>query len=178
MRLDRQKKEKLVEDVQGKFKMAKATFIAEYKGMKAVEMNEIRKVLRDASIDLKIVRNTLARRAVKGTRIEHISEKLAGATAIAFSYNDPAQAAKTLVQFAKDTPNLKLKMGTLGDKIISLEEIKGLAELPPREVLIGMFLATLKSPSAGLVGVLSGVPRKFLYALNAIQTKKAEGQQQ
>ncbi len=176
MRLDRQKKTELIEDVQDKFKRAKATFIAEYKGIKAVEMNEIRKALREASIDLKIVRNTLARRAIKGTELEHISGELTGSTAIAFSYKDAAQAAKALTQFAKDTPNLKLKMGTLGAKVLSLDEIKGLAELPPREVLLGKFLGSLKSPSTGLVGVLSGVPRKFLYALNAIQKKKAAEQ--
>ena len=67
-------------------------------------------------------------------------------------------------------------MGTLGAKVISLAEIKGLAELPPREVLLGKLLGSLKSPSTGLVMVLSGVPRKFLYALNALQKKKAAEQ--
>ncbi len=174
MKFDRQRKEKLVADVQDKFTRAKATFIAEYKGIKAVEMNEFRKTLRDASVDLKIVRNTLARLAIKGTPVEHISEHLTGPTAIAFSYKDPAQAAKALTQFVKDTPNLKIKMGTLGAKVISIAEIKGLAELPSREVLLSKFLGSLKSPASGLVRVLSGVPRKLVYVLSAIQKQAGQ----
>lgn len=171
--MDKSAKVKVVEDLQDKFKKAGATFIADYKGLKALEMDEIRKALRDASIDFKIVRNTLARRAIKGTELEAISGNLKESTAIAFSYKDAAAAAKTLVQFSKDKPNLKLRVGTLGAKVISLAEIQGLAELPPRDVLLGRLLGSMKSPTTGLVMVLSGVPRKFLYALNAIKDQKA-----
>lgn len=171
--MDKSAKVKVVEEIQDKFKKASATFIADYKGLKALEMDEIRKALRDASIDFKIVRNTLARRAIKGTELETISGNLKESTAIAFSYKDAAAAAKTLVQFSKDKPNLKLRVGTLGAKVISLAEIQGLAELPPRDVLLGRLLGSMKSPTTGLVMVLSGVPRKFLYALNAIKDQKA-----
>lgn len=175
--MEKTTKVKLVEDIQQRFQKAEATFVAEYKGIKAVEMNDLRKNLRDASIDFKIMRNTLAKRAVKGTKAEALSEHLVGPTAIAFSYKDAAFAAKTLTQFAKDQPNLKIRMGTLGSKVIGLNEIKGLAELPSREVLLAMMLGSMKAPMTGIVGVLSGVPRKFLYALNAIQKAK-EAQQQ
>lgn len=171
--MDRSAKAKVVEEIQEKFKKASATFITDYKGIKALEMDEIRKALRDASIDFKIVRNTLAQRAIKGTELEPVSGHLKDSTAIAFSYKDAAAAAKTLVQFSKDKPNLKLRMGTLGARVISLAEIQGLAELPPREVLLGRLLGSMKSPTTGLVMVLSGVPRKFLYALNAIKDQKA-----
>lgn len=175
--MDKSAKVKVVEEIQEKFKKANATFITDYKGIKALEMDEIRKALRDASIDFKIVRNTLAKRAIKGTELESISGDLKGSTAIAFSYKDAAAAAKALVQFTKDKPNLKLRAGTLGKKAISLEGIKGLAELPPREVLLGRLLGSMKSPTTGLVMVLSGVPRKFLYALNAIKDQKAAAAQ-
>ena len=85
-----------------------------------------------------------------------------------------AAAAKALVQFAKDQPKFKLKAGSLGARQIGIAEIKGLAELPPREVLLGSLLGSMKAPSTGLVMVLSGVPRKFLYALNAIKDAKAK----
>jgi len=171
--LDRTDKAKVVEEVQESFKKANATFIAEYQGIKAMDMNEFRKILRDASMEFRVIRNTLARRAVQGTPVETITGQLKGPTAIAFSYKDAAAAAKALVQFAKDQPKLKIKAGTLGAKVISADEIKGLAELPSREVLLAMMLGSMKSPMSGIVGVLSGVPRKLLYALNAVKDSKA-----
>lgn len=171
--MEKKAKAQIVEELKDKFKRAGATFIADYKGMKAVEMNEIRKGLREASIDLKIVRNTLARRAIAGTPLESISTKLVGISAIVFAYKDAAAAAKLLTQFAKDRPNLKLRMGTLGAKEIGPAEIRGLAELPSREVLLGRLLGSMQSPASGFVRVLSGVPTKFLYALNAIKDSKA-----
>jgi large subunit ribosomal protein L10 len=173
VKLERAEKERLVEDIRGRLEKARAIFIAEYKGIKANEMNELRKTLRDASIDLKIVRNTLARRAVKGTATERISDQLTGSTAMAFSYGDAALAAKMLVQFAKERPNLKLRLCALGEKVIGPEDIRGLAELPSREVLLARLLGSVSSPLSGFARVLSGVPRNFLYALNAIQGAKA-----
>lgn len=171
--MDKSAKVRVVEELQQNFTKANATFVADYKGLKALEMDEIRKALRDASIDFKVVRNTLARRAIKGTELETISGNMKESTAIAFSYKDAAAAAKTLVQFSKEKPNLKLRVGTLGAKVISLAEIQGLAELPPKDVLLGKLLGSMKSPTTGLVMVLSGVPRKLLYALNAIKDQKA-----
>lgn len=171
--MEKATKVKLVEEIQDKFKRASATFVADYKGIQAMQMDELRKNLRSASIDFKIVRNTLAKRAIKGTSFEPMSEHLKGSTAIAFSYKDAALAAKTLTQFAKDQPKLKIRMGTLGNKVIGANEIKGLAELPPREVLLSMLLGTMKNPMTGLAMVLSGVPRKLLYALNAVKDQKA-----
>jgi large subunit ribosomal protein L10 len=171
--LEKSTKASLIEEVQDKFKRANATFIAEYQGIKAQDMNEFRASLRKSSMDFKVVRNTLARRAVQGTPVESLAAELKGPTAIAFSYNDAAQAAKTLVQFAKDQPKLKLKVGTLGNKVITVQEIKGLAELPSKDVLLAKMLGSMKAPMTGIVGVLAGVPRKFLFALNAIKDQKA-----
>lgn len=170
--LDRTGKAKLIDDIKGKFQKAGATFIAEYQGIKAVNMNEIRKTLRDSSIEFKVVRNTLARRAIAGTDAEHLGEHLKGAVALVFSYKDAAAAAKKLTEFSKDQPNLKLRLATLGKKVIGPEEIKWLAELPSREVLLARLLGSMKSPVSGFVCVLGGVQRNFLYALTAIQGKK------
>ncbi|MEK7772887.1 MAG: 50S ribosomal protein L10 [Deltaproteobacteria bacterium] len=171
--MNKPEKAELVERIQRNFKKADATFIAEYQGIKAVEMNDFRKSMKGASVDFVVVRNTLARLAVKGTGLEPVSGELKGPTAIAFSYKDAAAAAKALTQFAKTQPRLKLRVGTLGTKVISLDEIKYLAELPPREVLLGRLLGSMKSPATGFVMVLGGVPRKLLYALNAIKDGKA-----
>lgn len=173
MRLNRTDKSKLVDEIRDRFARSDAAFLAEYKGLKAVTMNELRRDLKDSSIEFKIVRNTLARRAVEGTAAEHLTEHLKGPVALVFSYSDAAVAAKKLTQFAKDQPSLKLLLGNLGDRPIGLDDIKGLAELPGREVLIGKMLGSMKSPVTGLVGVLSGLPRKLVYALNAIREQKA-----
>lgn len=172
--MDKKAKESIVEAVREKFAKSKATFITEYQGIKAVEMNEIRKAFRDSSVEMKILRNTLAKRAITGSDAEVLSDKLAGPVAIVFSYKDAAAAAKKLTEFAKEKPNLKIRAGSLGKKVISINEIKALAELPPREVLLAKLLGSMKSPATGFVGVLSGVQRKFLYALNAVKDKKAQ----
>ncbi|MBI5970417.1 MAG: 50S ribosomal protein L10 [Deltaproteobacteria bacterium] len=172
--MNKSEKAKFVADISEKFKKADATFVAECEGIEAVEMNAMRKAFRDASVELRVVRNTLAKRAVSGSRYEHLAGKFTGSTAIAFSYKDAAAAAKVAVQFAKDQPKFKIKAGSLGDKQIGIAEIKGLAELPPRGALLGKFLGSMKAPTTGLVMVLGGVPRKFLYALVAIKDVKSK----
>lgn len=174
--MNRTEKSEQIQKIQQNFQKANATFIAEYQGITAITMNDFRKSLRDASMDFVVVRNTLARRAVQGTALEGLATELKGPTAIAFSYKDAAAAAKALTNFAKEQPKLKLRVGTLGEKIIGLDEIKGLAELPPREVLLAMLLGAMKSPATGIVTVLSGVPKKLLYALNAVKDQKAAAQ--
>ncbi|MBI3398693.1 MAG: 50S ribosomal protein L10 [Deltaproteobacteria bacterium] len=169
----REEKEKLVAEFEDKFKKAKAAFIADYKGLKVEQMTSLRKSLRDASVDLKVVKNTLAKIAIKDTDAEPLKGYFAGTTAVAMSYADPVAAAKILTQFVKDEPNLKLKVGFLGGKILNLNEIKTLAELPSREILLGKLVGMLKAVPTGLVGVLSGVSRKFVYTLAAIQAKKS-----
>ena len=171
--MNRTEKEKYVEDIRDKFRRANATFLAEYRGMKAIEMNEFRRALREAGVEFRVVRNTLARRAIGGTPSERLSERLNGPVAVAFSFRDAALAAKKLTAFAKDSPSLKFMGGTLGPRLLVAEDIKRLAELPSREVLIGMLLGSMNSPIAGFVGVLGGVHRKLLYALNAVASKKS-----
>jgi large subunit ribosomal protein L10 len=138
-------------------------------------MTKLRRTLRDSSAELKIVKNTLASLAVKGTQAEHFTEHLKGPTAIAFSFKDAALTAKTLTGFAKEEPNLDIRVGTLGGKVLELAEIKTLASLPSRGELLAKLLGVLTNVPSGLVGVLSGVPRKLLYALNAVSKEKESG---
>lgn len=172
MRLTRKDKKALVEGVRERFEKARATFLSDYTGVKAEEMTGLRRTLKKADSEFKIVRNTLARLAVKGTGYDFLCEHFQGPVAITFSYNDAVMTAKTLTEFARTNPNLRLKVGTLGTRIIAPEEIRSLAELPSREALLARCIGVLKAVPGGFVGVLSGVPRKLLYALNALQDKK------
>lgn len=168
----KEEKKKLVSELEEKFKKAKAAFVADYKGLKVEKITALRKSLRDASVDLKVVKNTLAKIALKDAGAEPLKDYFVGTTAVAMSYADPVAAAKILTQFAKDEPNLKLKAAIVGGKVISLNEIKALSELPSREVLLGKLVGVLIAVPTGFVRVLSGVPRNLVYTLAALQAKK------
>lgn len=170
--MDKKKKEELVGELHDKFSNAEATFVMEYSGITVTSMTKLRGELREASVDFKVVRNTLAKRALDGTKIESIKDQFVGPVAVAFTTGDAALAAKTLTVFAKDEPALKFKLGTLGEKILELDEIKNLATLPSRDELLGKLVGTLNGVPTSLVGVLSAVPRQLVYTLRAIEGTK------
>lgn len=172
MQLTRDKKDAIIKDVNEKFTTAEAVFVTDYSGITANNMTELRSKLRDAGVEFKIVRNTLAKRALAGTKIEPIGEHLKGTTAIAFSFRDSAAAAKTLTGYAKVDENLEIKAGTLGDNIIDLAAIKQLSELPSRDELIAKLAGALNNVPGSLAGVLSAIPRSFVYALKAVADTK------
>ncbi len=170
--MDKKKKEELVGELHEKFSNAEATFLMEYSGITVGNMTKLRRELRDASVDFKVVRNTLAKRALDGTKLEAIKDQFVGPVAVAFSNKDAALAAKTLTAFAKDEPKLNFKLGTLGEKVLEMSEIKNLSTLPSREELLGKLVGTLNGVPTSLVGVLAAVPRQLLYTLRAIEGTK------
>ncbi|VAW34456.1 LSU ribosomal protein L10p (P0) [hydrothermal vent metagenome] len=170
----RQEKEALVEQFREKIGRANAAFLADYRGIESNSMNELRKGLRGADVDFVIMKNTLARIALKDTPCEPLSSELKGTMAIALSFKDAAAAAKQLTIFAKEESNLDLKMAVLGGKTIDLAGIKALAELPSREELIARLLGCMNNIPGSFVGVLAAVPRQFVYALNAIKDAKQD----
>ena len=172
MQLNREKKDAIIKDVGEKFKTAEATFVADYSGITANNMTELRSKLREAGVEFRIVRNTLAKRALAGTDIEALGEHLKGTMAIAFSFKDSAAAAKVLTGFAKTDENLEIKMGTLGAEIIDLNAIKQLSELPSRDELIAKLAGALNNVPGSLAGVLSAIPRSLVYALKAVADQK------
>ena len=127
----------------------------------------------EAGVEYRVVKNTLLRLASKGTGSECLVEHLQGPTAIAISQKDPVAPAKILSEFAKDSKVFELKIGALGGKLISLEEIKALAALPSREVMLGKMLGSLSAPATNLVGVMAAVPRSMVQVLAAIRDQKA-----
>jgi len=171
--LDRNDKEEYVKDLREKLDRSGATFITEYTGIKSVEMTAFRQTMREADTGFKVVRNTLAKRALEGREEGELAQFLDRPVALVFSFGDVAQSAKTLVEFAKDHKELKPLAAVMAGSMISAEDIKALATLPSREVLLAKLLGSLSSPATGLVAVLSGVQRKFLYTLNAIAETRA-----
>lgn len=167
-------KELQVKELHDKFLRAKAAVLADYKGLSVQETTELRKALRDAGVELKVVKNTLAIIASKGTPFEAASGYFTGPTSLAISYKDSVAPAKIMVSYAKKDEKLNIKAGVVEGNIVGADEIKKLSELPPREVLLIKALVCMKSPAVNLVGVLQGIVRKFVYTLKAIEEQKSK----
>ena len=166
-------KVQLVEEFAAKLATAKAAFIADYRGLNVDQVNELRGKLRDAGVEYRVVKNTLLRLAAKGTDFECLSEYLQGPTAIAIAQEDPVAPAKVLSDYAKDSKFFELKTAVLEGKILNEAEIKALAELPSREVLLAKMLGSINAPVSNFVGVLAAVPRSLVQVLGAIRDQKA-----
>lgn len=172
MPLNKSQKEALVEDLKEKFSRAVSVTLVEFPGLTVAEANELRFKLRDVQGELKVSKNTLFKIAIKGSDSEPLLESFQGPNAAVFAYEDPVQVAKVLMDFAKDHEMLKVKNGILDGKLMDAEGIKALSKLPSREVLIAQMLSVLVATPTNLVQVLSGIPRKLLYALRAIEEQK------
>ncbi len=149
-------KGKVVEDLRESLLKSSAVFMADFTGLTVQDMVELRRKLKGAGGGFKVVKNTLYRIALSSTPHEVLKEHTSGPTGVAFSFEDPVAIAKLLVEFSKDNPSLELKCASLEGRLLGEEEVKKLAKLPPKEQLLGQF-----------VGVLSMVPRRFLYVLKA-----------
>lgn len=166
-------KREVVDNISSKMKAAKAMVFADYRGLTVEQDTELRSALRKAGVEYKVVKNTLTRFAAKENGLEGLDTYLNGPTAMASSDNDPVAPAKVLSEYAKKYDKLELKVGVVEGRIIDINEIKALAELPPREVLIARVLGGFNAPISGFVNVLNGNIRGLVVALNAIAEQKA-----
>jgi large subunit ribosomal protein L10 len=172
-RLNRENKQELIEKFNEKLKTAKAVFLADFRGMNVAQATNLRNELRKASVEYKVVKNTLLELASRGTDKESLSTHFAGPTAIALSYDDPVAAAKVLTRVAKEQQaTFKLKAAVLSGKPITVAEIQALADLPSREVLLAKMLGSMNAPVTNFVGTLAAVPGSFVRALDAIRVQK------
>lgn len=166
-------KEQVVSELAGKLASAKASFLADYRGLTVDQVNQLRGKLREVGVDYRVVKNTLLKLAAKDTGAACLEEYLAGPTAIAIAMDDPVAPAKVLSDYAKQNSKFELKAGALEGKVLSLDDIKALSDLPSREVLLAKMLGSMNAPISNFVGVLAAVPRSLVQVLAAIQDKKA-----
>jgi len=174
--LNRKEKEIFVTDIADKLKKARATFVVDYKGMDVEAMNSLRRELREKEAEIHVVKNRLVRRACQDTDTSSIIEYFSGPCALALTYADVVAPAKTLVEHEKKSEHLKIKVGQIAGRVVELNDIRRLAELPSREVLLGQVLSAMHGVPTSLVRVLNGVIMKLLYALKAIESKKSENE--
>jgi large subunit ribosomal protein L10 len=179
----RPEKVAVVDEVRSKLDEADGALLTEYRGLNVPQLAELRKALRDAGGEYKIYKNNLVRIAAADAGIEIADEMLSGPTAIAFvnagadgAPGDAAAVAKALKEFAKGNDKLVLKGGVLDGVVLSADDIKALAELPSREVLLSQIAGLLQAPLAEFVNLLDAVPREFSYALQALIEKGGAGE--
>jgi large subunit ribosomal protein L10 len=167
-----------VAELKENFVKAKAAFFADYKGLTVEQVNDLRKRLRAHNVQVKVVKNNLARLAVREAKLGDEPEKLldtvAGPTMVAFAYGDAAAAAKVIQKFVESNEAFNLKDSLLSTQRLSTKQVEELSKLPSREVLLAKMLGSLNAPAQNFVGVLAAVPRSFVQVLAAIGQKKSQ----
>ncbi|MDA8228369.1 MAG: 50S ribosomal protein L10 [Desulfitobacterium hafniense] len=167
-----QAKEPVVKEIKEKLSASIGAVLTDYRGLNVAEVTELRRKLREAGVEYKVVKNTLTRLAAAEIGLQDLNPYLEGPTAIAFGVNDAVAPAKIISDFAKDHNNLEIKAGILEGKVIDFAGVKALADLPSRDVLLAKVLGGMQSPMYGFAGSLQGVLRKFVYALEAVRQQK------
>lgn len=167
-----QAKSQNVEEIKEKISKAQSVVLVDYRGLTVEQLTELRSNYRKAGVEYKVYKNTMMRFAFKDAGLEDFNEFLKGPSAIAFGYDDPVQVAKITAEFAKTNTKLEIKAGIVDGKVINLEGVKNLANLPPREVLIAQVLGGFNAPIQGFANVLQGTIRSLAIVLNAISEKQ------
>ena len=157
------KKETLVQAAAEKFESAASVVIVDYRGLTVEEVTNLRKQLRDAGVEMKVIKNSILSRAAKKVGLDGLDEVFTGPTAVAFSNDDVVAPAKIIDEFAKDSKALEIKGGFIEGKVSSVEQITALAKLPNREGLLSMLLSVLQAPV-----------RNVAYAVKAVAEKNEE----
>lgn len=153
---------------------SKGVILVDYCGLTVAEDTDLRRKMREAGVTYMVAKNTFVRIAAKEAGIEGLDSFLEHNTALAFSAEDPVAPAKILSEFAKDHKALEIKAGIIDGAVIGLDEVKALADLPSREVLLAKLIGSMQAPISGLVNVLHGTLRNFVYVVDAVRQKKEQ----
>ena len=167
----KQDKIDVVAELKKRIQESQIVVLTKYVGLNAVLSTKLRKQLRDSRVDLKVYKNTLAKRALDELDLGDAVKFVDGPTAWAFS-NNPVAPAKVLKEFAKEAAMVSMSGGILSGKTLSAQQLDALASLPPRDVLIGQVVGTIAAPLRNLVGVLSALPRNLVNVLDQVRKQK------
>ena len=167
--MNRREKEQVISELHETLREFKAVIFTDFRGLNVEEITRLRSQLQEASVEYRVVKNTLMRLASKETSLEGLSDLFVGPTAMAVSNDDPLAPAKILSEFSKGTPMLEIKGGIVEGRVVGPREIEGMAKLPGQEVLLGNLLRLLKGGQVRLVNVLSAQITRLVQVLEAIR---------
>lgn len=173
MALNREAKAAVVAEVSAQVAKAQAIVVAEYRGLEVESITALRKQARGQGVYLRVLKNSLARRAVAGTPFEGLTDRMVGPLIYGFS-DDPVSAAKVLNGFAKDNEKLVLKAGAMPNAVLDENGVKALATMPSRDELLAKLLGTMQAPVAQFVRTLNEVPGRFARTLAAVRDQKEQ----
>jgi len=169
--LNLEQKQAMVAEVSAQLAQAQAVILAEYRSLQVGEMTELRRRARGSGVYLRVLKNTLARRAVANTPFKGLAEQMVGPLAYGIS-SDPVAVAKVLQEFARVNDKLVIKAGAMPNIMMSAKEVANLAQMPSRPELLAMVLGTMQAPVAKFVRTLNEVPGKFARTLAAVRDQK------
>lgn len=175
MGLNLEQKQAVVGEIAAQLGKAQAVIVAEYRGLDVGAVTDLRAKARKSGLYLRVLKNTLARRAVKGTPFEKLADQMSGPLMYGIA-QDPVAGAKVLAAFAKDNDKFVIKGGAMANTLMSVVDVKALATLPSREELLAKLMGTMQAPVAKLVRTMNEVPGKFVRTLAAVRDAKSASQ--
>jgi large subunit ribosomal protein L10 len=174
MPIQLEEKKTLVAEVNANVVAALSAVVADYRGLSVAQMTQLRVEARKQGVYLKVVRNTLARRAVEGTAFECLKDAFVGPSLLALAKQEPGAAARLLRDFAKANSQITVRGISLGGRLIGADALDAVAALPTRDQAIATLLATLQAPAAKLARTLLEIPGKFVRTLAAVRDQKSQ----
>jgi large subunit ribosomal protein L10 len=172
LRLD--DKKAIVAEVSEAAGSALSAVLADYRGLTVAEMTELRAKARETNVYVRVIRNTLARRAIAGTEFECLTESFTGPSLLALSVEDPGAAARLMKDFAKTHDKLEVRALSIGGELLGPERLDALAELPTREEALAMLMGTMLAPVTKMAQTLNAVPGKFVRTVEAVRVQKEQ----
>ena len=169
-------KETIIRELEEKLGKSQCAVLTDYRGLTVAQLTQMRRRMREASVEYHVVKNTLIERAARTVGIQGLEDALSGPTAVAFGFTDAVAPAKLVNEFLREYKQLAIKGGILEGKVIDVAGVKRLADLPPREVLLARAVGAIASPLTGFVTVAAASLRGLVTVLDALAKQRGEAQ--